>query len=119
MLTRIFEYVKSAGLGEILMANVWLCRDGDSPTSGGPLAVISLYECQEKLNVTKHDFYGDLFDTPRFGKSDDALATVRGNQHVVVELDEVEAKKNLWKPGFYLSPLTPKQAYVRLGMANP
>lgn len=100
------------------MANVWLCRDGDSPTSGGPLAVIPLFSCRETLGVSKQHFYSDLSGTPRFRTPDDLLATIRGYQHVVVELNEVEAKENHWKAGFYILPLTPKQAYARLGMAK-
>ena len=100
------------------MAKVWLCRDGDLPTSGGPIAVLPLSECEERLGVAREHYLQDLTQTPRFGKPDDDLAMIRGYQHVVVEVDEIDAKEARWRPGFYLLPIKPKDAYHCLGMAT-
>jgi|SRR6266851_10080373 len=100
------------------MVSVWLCRDGLSPTSGSPIAVLPLAECEKRLGLERRHYLQDLSQTPRFGKQDDDLAIIRGYQHVVVEVDELEAKQLNWRAGFYLLPVTPAEAYHRLGIAT-
>ncbi len=92
------------------MAKVWFFRDSDNPTTGGPEATLPLAECVAKLNLKERDFVCDLSSRPRFGKSGDRMAVIRGYQHVVVQVDEDEAKRLGWKPGFYRSQLSPQQA---------
>jgi len=99
------------------MAKVWLCREGDKPTLGGPAYSLSLDECIEKLKLSESRFLCEPSTTPRFGDLGDQLGAVRGYQYVVVEIgqDEIQGKHSKWRPGFYLSPLSPGEAIEHLG----
>ncbi len=92
------------------MAKVWFCRDGNRPTDGGPRAVLPLADCVRILDVHKASYLGDHAKVPKFGRADDPLASVRGYQHVVIEVDKAEAATLKWKPGFYRASLTPQKA---------
>jgi hypothetical protein len=106
------------------MADIWLWRDGDDPTTGGPIAQLSLADCMVKLGVRPHHYCGDLSTPPRFERCEDPLPTgiqidlgspsLRGYQHVIMRLDEIEAKADEWKPGFYRCPVSPEEAYALL-----
>jgi hypothetical protein len=96
------------------MANVWFARDGKTPNSGGPFAVMPLAECAEKLGLTVQDYVKPLSDTPKFN-IDSRLGEYTPYRHVVVEVAEKEAKATGWKPGFYYLPdLSPTQVERRL-----
>ena len=98
------------------MAKVWFCRDGASPTVGSPAATVGLDECVQKLDLVRSNFLCDLSTTPRFGEPGDPMAVIRGNRHVVVEVEERDAVGRGWKPGFYRSPLLPQEASERLNL---
>ena len=100
------------------MANIWFMRDGNSPTDGGPVAELDVAKFKERLGVGQQRFLNDLSTIPVFGQSDDPMATIRGYQHVVVEINEAEAKHHGWRPGFYKSPLSTQEASKRLGLAT-
>lgn len=103
------------------MAEIWLWRDGDDPTTGGPLAKLSLAGCTMKLRVSPEDYCGDLCTPPRFETSEHpptrgarvvmGSPNLRGYLHVIMRLDEAEAQANGWPPGFYRSPVSPEDAY--------
>lgn len=99
------------------MAKIWLCRDGDSPTLGGPAYTLALRECLEKLHLSEARFLCEPSSTPTFGDPADPLGSLKGYQHVVVEIEEgeTEDKQSKWQAGFYLAPLSPGQAIERLG----
>jgi len=101
------------------MAKVWLCRDGDNPTTGGPLAVIPLAECEATLRVSRADYLSDPSAPPRFGKAGDPLATIRGYQHVVIEASAAEATAFGWRPGFYRAHISPEEAHKLLRVGQP
>jgi hypothetical protein len=109
------------GLLERQMAQIWLWRDGDSPTTGGPLVDLPLADCVTKLRVTPEDYCSDLCTAPRFKTfvhppTSGVLVVMgspilRGYQHVIIRLDEAEALANGWKPGFYSCPVSPEDAH--------
>jgi hypothetical protein len=103
------------------LAEIWLWRDGDHPTTGGPLAELPLADCVIKLGVSPHHYYGDLSTPPRLQTEYPRTKSVRvvmgspnvrGYQHVVMRLNEAEAQADEWKPGFYLCPVSPAAAYA-------
>lgn len=104
------------------MAEIWLWRDGDDPTTGGPLATLPLDECIIKLGVRPRHYCCDLSAPPRFEECEYPTLTgiqadmgspiLRGYQHVIMRLDEGEANGEEWKPGFYRCPVSPKKAYT-------
>tara|TARA_R110002167_G_scaffold357510_1_gene573032 strand:- start:1367 stop:1825 length:459 start_codon:yes stop_codon:yes gene_type:complete len=65
------------------------------------------------LEVTQKDFVSDLSDTPRFGSRERDLSYL-GYRYVVVEVGQKEGRQAKWKPGFYLSSVTPEEAHRRL-----
>ncbi len=98
------------------MANVWLAKDGDSPTQGEkPSYTLSLDDCINKLGLAQEQFLSDLSTVPKFGEPGDPMADIRGYQHVMVVVEEDEAKDHGWRPGFYRSPVSPQEAVDRLG----
>lgn len=98
------------------MVDVWFAKDGDSPTQGEfPNYILSLGDCIKKLGLTEEDFLTDLSKVPKFGKRDDPLAVIRGNQHVIIMVAENEAAHLGGRPGFYRSPVSPEEAANRLG----
>jgi len=96
------------------MAKIWFCREGGNPTDRVPRAVLPLEDCAKTLGLTGADFIGDLAETPKFGRSCDPLAMMRGYQHVVVEVSEAEAARPTWRSGYYRERLTPAEADERL-----
>jgi hypothetical protein len=76
--------------------------------------VLPLDDCAKTLGLTGADFIGDLTETPKFGKSGDPLAMIRGYQHVVVEVSEAEAAPPTWRSGYYRARITPAEADERL-----
>lgn len=103
------------------MAKVWLARDGNDPTRGGPLAEVPLSTCEAKLGLSRTDFLSDLSQTPRFGDPEAPSSAVFGYKHVVVELAETEATAHGWRSGFYRAPCSPEEAYrlLRVKQTEP
>jgi hypothetical protein len=103
------------------MAEIWLWRDGNDPTTGGPLAELSLADCAGRLQLSPGHYCGALSAPPRFETSEDPPTSgmrlvmgspnLRGYRHVVIRLEEAEAEANGWTPGFYRSPVSPEDAY--------
>ena len=97
------------------MANVWLAKDGDNPTQGEkPSYTLSLDDCTNKLGLAQEQFLSVLSTVPKFGEPGDPMADIRGYQHVVVVVDEDEAKDHGWRPGFYRSPVSPSRPSIAL-----
>ena len=97
------------------MARVWMAQEGSRANSGGPWREMTLDECQQKLGLIPSDFKSDLADPPHFGDTTKPPAMFRDPVAVVVEVDDAEAAKHGWKPGFYVLDVSPKQAEKRLG----
>ena len=95
------------------MARVWPVYEGAEPTRGGPWADMPLSEAIALLDLEPGHFLSELRDAPRFGDAS-RDRWFAGYKHVVVEVGENERRRSNWKPGFYLSPLTPKAAFGRL-----
>jgi hypothetical protein len=103
------------------MAEVWLWRDGDDPTTGGPFKELRLADCVTKLGVSPDHYCSDLCSPPRFETSEHSPAggvrvvmgspNLHGYRHVIMRLDEAEARANGWKPGFYRCPVSPVDAH--------
>jgi hypothetical protein len=112
------------GLWERQMAEVWLWRDGNDPTTGEPLAELGLADCVEKLQVGPDHYCAALSAPPRFETSESPPArgvrvvmgsvNLRGYRHVVLRVDEAEAAAQGWAPGFYRCPVSPEEAHELL-----
>src|ERR1043166_9118244 len=88
------------------MATIWFCFEGDRQTLGEAKAQRPLADCVKPFKLTKEKYLGDDPRKLRFGRSGDPLASIRGYQHVVVEVAADEARGG-WKAGYYYSPLKP------------
>ena len=99
------------------MPKVWKCKDGPDPTRGGPLARLSIEECQNKLGLTRDSrFIGGPDARPMFFADDGGLASYTDFRHIVVEIDESEAQATGWRAGFYYLPeLSVAEAARRIG----
>jgi hypothetical protein len=97
------------------MAEIWPVYEGRESTIGGPWARLPLAEAISLCELRPRDFLSDLAARPgpRFGDVDRDL-WYAGFKHVVVVIEEDEARKAKWKPGFYKSRLTPKEVFRRL-----
>ena len=99
------------------MADVWLAKEGDSPTQGEkPSYTVSLDNCINKLDLAQAHFLSDLSTIPKFGEPGDPMANIRGYKHVLIEVKKDEAKDHDWRPGFYRSPVSPQEVVNRLGL---
>jgi hypothetical protein len=99
---------------ETAMADVWFVKDGSASTVGEePFQKLSLADCIKQLGLSKNHHLCDLSSTPRFGEAG-PMGAFRGPQHVVVQIEETEAKANGWQPGFYSTPVSPEEARQRL-----
>ena len=101
------------------MAKVWHVYEGPHPTRGATHHVLALDECVKRLGLAKDyhiaaEHLSGPFLTPRFGSTDDKLALFKEPKHVVIEVEEAEAKAHGWEPGFYHLPLSPAEAKGRL-----
>lgn len=99
------------------MAKIWKVKDGPEPTTGGPWLERTLHDCEEKLGLRRTDFLkalpsgpSDRPAGPRFGAQEDLGAMFRDYARIVVEIDDVEAKRHGWKSGYDLAPVSPKDA---------
>ena len=97
------------------MAGVWLVKEGSQPTSGDePFRKLSVAECVTQLGLSEGNYLCDLATPPRFNEA--SPTKVRGPQHVVVEIDEAEARAHKWKPGFYSTSVSAEEALKRLSV---
>ena len=95
------------------MAKIWRVYDGKEPTRGGPWAELPLSEALAVFELRPEDLVSDLATTPRFGDVNRDL-WYAGLKHVVVEVEPNEARRGKWKPGFYKSHFTPREAFRRI-----
>ncbi len=95
------------------MAKIWPVYEGERPTIGSPWARLPLLEAIGLFELRPDSFVSDLEVTPRFGAVDRDL-TYAGFKHIVVEVERNEGRKAKWKPGFYKSPIKPRDAFGRL-----
>lgn len=95
------------------MAKIWPVYEGKEPTRGGPWADMPLREAVALLELGQHDFVSGSERTPRFGDVNRDLSFM-GFKHIVVEVGPDEARREGWRPGFYVSPLKPDEAFRRL-----
>lgn len=95
------------------MAKIWPVYEGKEPTSGGPWANLPILEAVAIFDLRRDHFVSERAKTPRFGDVERDL-TYAGFKHIVVEIESGEGRKEKWKPGFYRSPITPKEAFSKL-----
>jgi hypothetical protein len=95
------------------MAKIWPVYEGERSTIGEPWAQLPLAEAVALFELRPNDFVSDLDVPPRFGPADRDL-TYAGFKHIVVEIERNEGRHGGWKPGFYRSRVTPKDAFNRL-----
>ena len=95
------------------MAKIWAVYEGEEPTFGAPWAHLSVSEAVALFELQPDDHVSGLEETPRFGDVKRDL-TYAGFRHIVVEIERKEERQANWKPGFYKSRITPKEAVIRL-----
>ncbi len=94
------------------MAKVWSVSEGYPNALGDPWAVLALDDAIRVLDLKPEGFLMDLSSTPKFGNPGRNVA-LAGYQHVLIEICEDEAAPG-WRPGYYKSPLSPGEAFLRL-----
>ena len=98
------------------MAKVWFVRDGYDPTTDAPAYEdLPLEQCIDRLGVEKKHWLHGLDLTLRFGSRNRRPTTVPGPRHAVCEIGEQEASEEVWRAGFYLLDISPKEVAKRLG----
>jgi hypothetical protein len=95
------------------MAKIWPVYEGKEPTIGGPWASLLASEAIAIFDLQRDHLVTEPGTTPRFGDIQRDLMYA-GFKHIVVEIESGEGRKEKWKPGFYRSPITPKEAFNRL-----
>ncbi len=95
------------------MAMVWFVRDGPDPTTGTPAYDISLQQCIDQLGLTKNDWLHGLDQKTHFHAR--RIVAAPEGRHVVCEIDEQEASEEVWRAGFYLLEISPRQVAKWLG----
>ncbi len=95
------------------MAKVWFVRDGSDPTTGTPAYDISLQQCIDQLGLMKNDWLHGLDQKTHFHAR--RIVAEPEYRHVVCEIDEPEAFEEVWRAGFYLLEISPRQVAKRLG----
>ena len=88
------------------MAKIWPVYEGMNP-------LLPVSEAITLFELEPEDLVSDLTVTPRFGDVRRDL-WFEGFKYIVVEVDRTEGRKTNWKPGFYRSRITPKEAFRRL-----
>jgi|SRR5215469_395018 len=98
------------------MAKVWFFKDGKSRTYGETPPNRSLSDCIDLLRLDRGGPWWPEDNPPIFG---DPEAEASGaNKYVVVQVYKEEADTG-WTLGFYLSSLTPQQAFDAFGLEPP
>lgn len=101
------------------LAYIWFCRDANNPAIGDVVAAVPFEECVEKLRIVASSWGSSVVPPLQIADVDVGRQNFSGYHHVVVELDPAELTVNDWKPGFYLSPLMPREAAKLLGLDQP
>src|SRR5262249_12360164 len=96
------------------MAKVWLFKDGKNKTYGVNPPERPFEECIRLLHLDRHGPWWKEDDPPVFAHPKDDVSGP--NKYVVVQAHVEEAKRVGWSPGFYLSPLSPAQAFDAFGI---
>lgn len=92
------------------MAKIWPVYAGNEPTIGLPWDELPLAEAIGLFELRPRDYVAGLDSPPRFPGPG---GSVGGFRHVVVEVGPSESRKD-WRPGFYISPIRPDEAFARL-----
>ena len=87
------------------MATVWRVRG--SGQWGEPIAVLPWPDCKALLGVGEHC---RTEDGPKSGEAEPRASPT----HVVVQLEAREARQHGIAPGFFVSPLSPREAAARV-----
>lgn len=96
------------------MAKVWFMREGSDPTTGAPAYDdLPLEQCIDQLGLEKKDWLHGLDQTPHFQAP--RKQRVAEYRHVVCRVDDAEASEWLWRKGYYLLEIGPKEVARRLG----
>ncbi len=94
------------------MAKIWPAYESGRSINGDPWADLPLSEAIALFELQKDDPVSDLGETPRFDVNRDF--EYAGFRHIFVEIESKEARKAGWKPGFFRSKISPKEAFGRL-----
>lgn len=97
------------------MAEVWFTKKGTKARTPGGSYHYALEELVEKLRLKATDYCSQA--PPEFESPNVPLDSVREAEHVVVHVDDSEAKKHAgWRAGYYCPPIDVEEAIERLGL---
>ena len=92
------------------MAKIWFGRPGTQPDQGDLKGEKDVSWC--KVNLGPLTFNSQLGRLPKMPDEESLIPpSMRNYKFVVVEIEE---ENDDLKPGYYLSPLTPKEVWERL-----
>ncbi len=92
------------------MAKIWFGRSGTQPDQGDLKGEKEISWC--KINLGPLTFFSSLGKMPKFPNEESPIpASMRNYKFVMVEVGEEDGEL---KPGYYLSPLTPKEVWEKL-----
>ena len=95
------------------MARILPIYEGSEPAPREHWVDLPVSEAVALFELRPGDFLSELSRIPRFGELDRDL-WYRGFKHILVQIEEGEARRAGWKPGFYRSRVKPGEAYRRL-----
>jgi hypothetical protein len=95
------------------MARIWPVPEGRQHALPAPWISVSLSRAIALCEVRQGDLAADMATMRGFAEADLDL-WYASFKHVAVEVEEDEARNAGWKPGFYKSPLLPKEVFRRL-----
>jgi hypothetical protein len=95
------------------MAKIWPVYEGKIPGIGSPWARLALREAIDLLELRADDHVSDLAPAAHFEDVDRDLGPA-ALEHVMVEIEKDEGRQLKWKPGFYKSKVSPREAFGRL-----
>jgi len=98
------------------MAKVWPVYEGSPSTVGKPWAELPLEDSVRVFDLSVSHFIAPLGGLPNVGDSKENL-TWKGYKNVLIEVSDEESSET-WKAGFYKSPLSPTEAFMRLKVHN-
>jgi hypothetical protein len=98
------------------MAEIWFAGGRRTPAPAGsrPFADLPLPEIMQKLGLRKHHRYAGIENRGLIDRSDGDDGRRDTLRYVVVVVNEAEAAEHGWEPGFYLAPLWPAAAKIKL-----
>jgi len=95
------------------MAKIWAVYEGREAPTGAPWARLPLQKAVDLFDVRPENHVADLASSARLGDVNHNLSYA-GLTHIVVEIEPGEARRAKWKPGFYKSNTSPKDAFSKL-----